>query len=157
MLKTNKIRISGGGFTQKPEIPTYGQCWERVKGMVGYKGIWGIRWKEVCSVWKGYKHWCNACMKCCSVEVFNVKAGSRVRRTMIVEIWRVEINHNHECSMCRKLEVHSVSTKIRICIYLEEIVVRIIQISDYIVFNSFFFWELWSRKCLLSFKCPEVH
>lgn len=25
-------------------------------------------------------------MKCCSVEVFNVKAGSRVRRTMVVEI-----------------------------------------------------------------------
>lgn len=35
--------------------------------------------------------------------------------------------------MCYKLEVHSVSTKITVCEYLEGIVGRIIKISGYVV------------------------
>lgn len=67
------------------------------------------------------------------MEGSNVKTGSRVWRTIVVGTYRVRINHNHECSVWYKLEVHSVCTKIRVCEYLEEIMGRIIQISGYVV------------------------
>ena len=47
--------------------------------------------------------------------------------------------------MC-KLEVHSVCNKVRVCVYLEELVGRIIQISGYVVVNNFLLWEPWSKK-----------
>lgn len=67
------------------------------------------------------------------MEGSNVKAGSRVWRTIVVGTYWVGINHSHECSLWYKLEVHSVCTKIRVCEYLEEIMGRIIQISGYVV------------------------
>lgn len=67
------------------------------------------------------------------MEGSNVKAGSRVWRTIVVGTYRVGISHSHECSLWYKLEVHSVCTKIRVCEYLEEIMGRIIQISGYVV------------------------
>lgn len=44
-----------------------------------------------------------------------------------------------------------------VCVYLKEIVGRIIQICGYVVVNPFLLWEAWSRKLPLSLNCPEVH